>query len=148
MTIAVSGASGLVGSALVARLRENGKEVLPLVRNSSTDVAGVLWNPDTGKIESAKLEGVEAVVHLAGENISTNRWTTAKKQRIRDSRVRGTELLCRALADLEQPPATLIAASAIGYYGDRGDHPCDESTASGSDFLAEVCRDWEAATSS
>jgi uncharacterized protein (TIGR01777 family) len=100
----------------------------------------------TGSIDQARLEGLDGVVHLAGESIATGRWTAEKKARIRDSRVKGTRLLCESLARLDQPPRVLVSASAIGYYGDRGDEILHEDSASGSGFLAEVCHMWEAAT--
>ena len=150
MKILVSGSTGLVGSALVPVLRSAGHEVIRLVRRPSAalgpDDATVQWNPETGELDGSRLEGIEAVVHLAGENIAARRWTAAQKARIRDSRVRGTALLSDRLANLAQPPATLVAASAIGYYGDRGDELLSEDSPSGNDFLSEVCRQWEAAS--
>ena len=107
----------------------------------------VSWDPAKGTIDAGKLEGFDAVVHLAGENIAGGRWTEQRKARIRDSRVQGTRLLCEALAKLANKPKTLISASAIGYYGERGDEILDESSPPGSDmFLVEVCKEWEAAT--
>lgn len=141
--VVISGASGLVGGALSDHLLERGWTVLPLVRR---DEPGIRWDPVAGTIDTAALEGVEAVVHLAGESLVQGRWTDAKKTRIRRSRVRGTTLLCEALASLEQRPRCLISASAIGYYGDRGDRLLDERSAAGEGFLAEVCQAWEAAT--
>lgn len=150
MKILVSGSSGLVGSALVPVLRSAGHEVIRLVRSSSAPSgpgdSTVQWNPETGELDGSRLEGIEAVIHLAGENIAARRWTAAQKARIRDSRVRGTALLSDRLANLSQPPATLVAASAIGFYGDRGDELLSEDSSSGNDFLSEVCRQWEAAS--
>lgn len=150
MKILVSGSSGLVGSALLPVLRSAGHEVVRLVRGpsglSGPGDATVQWDPEKGELDGSRLEGIEAVVHLAGENIAARRWTAAQKARIRDSRVRGTALLSDRLANLAQPPATLVAASAIGFYGDRGDELLDEDSASGNDFLSEVCRQWEAAS--
>jgi uncharacterized protein (TIGR01777 family) len=147
MRVLVSGATGLIGSALVPFLEKEGHEVVRLVRASprpgSDDVA---WDPAAGRLEPGRLEGLDAVVHLAGENISEGRWTAEKKARIRDSRVKGTTLLCEALARLERPPAVLANASAIGYYGDRGDEALTEESPPGTDFLAGVCQQWEAAT--
>ena len=150
MKILVSGSTGLVGSALVPVLRSDGHEVIRLVRRPSAALgpedATIQWNPETGELDGSRLEGIEAVVHLAGENIAARRWTAAQKARIRDSRVRGTALLSDRLANLAQPPATLVAASAIGFYGDRGDELLNEDSPSGNDFLSEVCRQWEAAS--
>jgi uncharacterized protein (TIGR01777 family) len=146
MKIAVSGASGLVGSALLKKLKADQHEVVPLVRGTAGGVGAAGWDPDAGTIESEKMEGLQAVVHLAGENVATGRWTAEKKRKIRDSRVRGTKFLSETLTQLQQPPATLIAASAIGFYGNRGNELCDETTPSGDDFLADVCCEWEAST--
>jgi len=147
MKIVVSGSSGLIGSALTQALnrRAGDHEVVPLVRRRlSPGEHALAWDPERGTIDRAGLEGADAVIHLAGENV-VGRWSPAKKQRIYDSRVRGTHLLCDALAGLQRPPATLLAASAIGYYGDRGDEAVTEESAPGEDFLAHVSRDWEAA---
>ena len=150
MKILVSGSTGLVGSALLPVLRSAGHEVIRLVRSSSAPSgpgdSTVQWSPETGELDGSRLEGIEAVVHLAGENIAARRWSAAQKARIRDSRVQGTALLSDRLANLAQPPATLVAASAIGYYGDRGDELLNEDSSSGNDFLSEVCRQWEAAS--
>ena len=150
MKILVSGSSGLVGSALLPVLRSAGHEVVRLVRRpsalSGSGDSTVQWNPERGELDGGRLEGIEAMVHLAGENIAARRWTAAQKARIRDSRVRGTALLSDRLANLARPPATLVAASAIGFYGDRGDERLHEDSASGNDFLSEVCRQWEAAS--
>jgi uncharacterized protein len=147
MKIIVSGASGLIGAALVPALRGDGHEVLALSRSSqsSTGTLGLVWNPETGFIDRAGLEGCDAVVHLAGENIAGKRWTASFKQRLRDSRVKGTRLLADTLARLARPPAVLVCASATGIYGDRGDEVLTEDSATGQGFLAELGRDWEAA---
>ncbi len=142
--VAISGASGLVGRALSAYLARRGWSVVPLVRCS--DQPGVRWDPLVGILDSAALEGFDAVVHLAGESLAEGRWTAAKMARIRSSRVSGTRLLSSTLADLKRPPSCLVAASAIGYYGDRGDQLLDENSSAGRGFLAEVCQAWEAAT--
>jgi uncharacterized protein (TIGR01777 family) len=148
MKIVVSGSTGLIGSALTTALnrRAGDHEVVPLVRRRvSPGEHALAWDPERGTIDRAGLEGADAVIHLAGENV-VGRWSPAKKQRIYDSRVKGTRLLCDAFAGLQRPPATLLAASAIGYYGDRGDEVVTEESAPGDDFLAHVSRDWEAAT--
>lgn len=145
--IAVTGASGLVGGALVPTLRRNGFEVLRLVRRATQADDEARWDPDGGTIDTASLQGIDGAIHLAGDNVASGRWTEAKKASIRDSRVRGTKLLAGALAELSPKPAVMVSASAIGYYGTRGDETLDESAAQGSGFLASVCREWEAATS-
>jgi hypothetical protein len=147
MKILVTGASGLVGSALVPFLVSKGHEVVRLVRSEPKPGATeIRWNPERGVDDTARLEGLDAVVHLAGENISEGRWTDEKKTRIRESRVKGTRVLAEALAQLAAPPKVLVSASAIGFYGSRGDEVLTEQSASGDDFLAEVCREWELAT--
>jgi uncharacterized protein len=146
MRIVVSGSTGLIGSALMSALRSLRHEVVALVRRRvSPGERALAWDPERGTIDRAGLEGADAVMHLAGENVF-ERWSTAKQQRIRDSRVQGTRLVCDALAALQRPPATLLAASAIGYYGDRGAEALTEESTPGDDFLARVARDWEAAT--
>lgn len=147
MKILVSGSSGLVGSALMRHLAAQGHEPVRLVRSRQERLSqDIFWDPDSGEIEFERLERMDAVVHLAGENIASGRWTAQRKARIRHSRVAGTELLCSALAELAHPPSAVISASAVGYYGDRGDEPLDEDSESGHGFLASVCRDWETAT--
>ena len=145
MKILVTGASGLVGSALVPLLAGGGHEVARLGRSAPAP-GDIRWDPAAGVLEAGALEGLDGVVHLAGENIAAGRWTEARKRRIKASRVNGTRLLARALAGLERPPRVLVSASAIGFYGDRGDEDLTEGSAAGSGFLAEVCREWEAAT--
>jgi uncharacterized protein (TIGR01777 family) len=147
MRVAVTGSTGLIGTALVARLREAGHEVTRLVRDRSRARApgSVFWDPLRGEIDAPGLEGHDVVVHLAGESL-VGIWTRAKKRRIRDSRVRGTRVLAEALAGLARPPRVLLAASAIGFYGPREpDEVVDESTPAGRGFLAEVAVEWEAA---
>lgn len=146
MKILVSGSHGLVGSALVQSLKSDGHEVFSLVRRPPRSDAEVEWYPDRGSLALSRLEGTDAVVHLAGESIASGRWTANKKQRIRDSRVQATTVLSEALANLKEPPGILISASAIGYYGDRGNLILTEATAPGNDFLAGVCVAWERAT--
>ena len=145
MKIAITGSAGLVGSALVPFLTTGGHHVTRIVRTSTIE-ANALWNPGTGQIDAGRLEGLDAVVHLAGENIAARRWNAEQKARIRDSRVQGTKFLCETLAKLQRPPRVLISASAIGFYGDQGDRELTEKSPSGSGFLPEVCREWEAAT--
>jgi uncharacterized protein (TIGR01777 family) len=147
MKILVSGSTGLVGSALVPRLKAEGHEVLRLVRSAPTKGTGeVYWNPEKGTLDAEEIEGVEGVVHLAGESIAEGRWTEEKKQRIRESRVKGTTLISETLARLKTRPRVLVSASAVGFYGSRGDEHLNEQSASGDDFLAEVCRAWELST--
>jgi uncharacterized protein (TIGR01777 family) len=144
--ILVTGSSGLIGSALVPFLNARGHAVVRLVRTESGHGAGdVWWDPVAGVLDRAPIEGFDAVVHLAGDDISSGAWTPAKKARIRASRVAGTQLLARTLASLGRPPGVLACASAVGFYGDRGDEILTEESGPGTGFLASVCRDWEAA---
>lgn len=147
LRIAVSGASGLLGSALVPFLKAGGHDVIRLVRTGATDdPEAVYWNHRTEEIERAKLEGLDAVIHLAGENVSGVRWTEEKKTRILTSREQGTAFLAETLAALAAPPRTLISASGIGYYGDTGRAAVTETAPPGEQgFLALVARAWEAA---
>ena len=149
MRVAVTGSTGLIGRAVVERLEAEGHQAVRVVRpTGSHDPPGqavVRWDPSAGEMDAGALEGLDAVVHLAGEPIAARRWSVEQKGRIADSRVRGTTLLAGALARLDQPPAVLVSASAIGYYGDRGGERLDEASSSGRGFLAQVCRDWEAA---
>lgn len=146
LDIAVSGASGLVGSTLVAALSAGGHRVRSIVRRPSGRADEILWDPVAGRIDGASLEGVDAVVNLAGENIAGGRWTAERKARIRASRVDGTALIARTLAGLDRRPEVLVTASAVGYYGDRGAEKLDETSRPGAGFLAGTCVDWEAAT--
>jgi uncharacterized protein (TIGR01777 family) len=146
LSLIVTGASGLIGSALVARLIADGHRVQRMVRRPARS-GEITWDPARGKIDTAALEAVDGVIHLAGENIGV-RWTRSRRARIRESRVRGTRLLSETLAGLAQPPRVLISASAVGIYGNRGNQPLTESTPPGDptrDFLVAVCREWEAA---
>lgn len=146
LTVAVTGATGMIGSALVARLRAQGHVVRRLVRASrSAEQDDIVWDPSHGVLDAQKLEGTDAVVHLAGEPIA-RRWTPERRRSIRDSRVKGTELLARGIASLTVKPRVMLSGSAIGFYGDRGDAPTDETTPHGSGFLSQVVQEWEAAT--
>jgi uncharacterized protein (TIGR01777 family) len=140
--ILVSGSSGLIGAALVPALQSNGYEVVRLVRGASAS-GRVGWDP-ARPLAPESVSGFEVIIHLAGESI-VGRWTEAKKRRIRESRVQGTRALAAALAKAPQPPRLLISASAIGYYGNRGEETLREDSSSGDGFLPEVCREWEAA---
>jgi uncharacterized protein (TIGR01777 family) len=144
--VVISGASGLIGRALTASLHADGHTVLRLRRGGVTDGDEIGWDPAEGRIDAPALEGVDAVMHLAGEGIGERRWTDEQKQRIRDSRVRGTAVLAAAVASREQKPRVFVSASAIGYYGSRGDELLSESSGAGADFLAELCVAWEAET--
>jgi hypothetical protein len=146
MKFVISGATGLIGTALAARVRRSGHDVVPLVRRPlRPGERAIRWDPAAGTIDRAALEGCDVVVQLAGESV-LGYWTAAKKRRIRESRVAGTRLVSEAIAGLAQRPRVLLAASAIGYYGDRGAEELTERSAPGNDFLAQVAREWEAAT--
>jgi uncharacterized protein (TIGR01777 family) len=145
MKIAVTGSHGLVGSALVVHLRAAHHEVIPIVREKAGS-GEIAWDPRTGTIDSRSLNGLDAVVHLAGAGVGDHRWSQRYKEVIRASRVDGTSALADALAELSVPPKVLVSASAVGYYGTRGDEELTESSGPGSGFLADVCAQWEAAT--
>jgi uncharacterized protein (TIGR01777 family) len=145
MRIAVTGASGLIGSALAGSLTADGHEVVRLVRRTPQGPQEARWDPLAGTVDTAALAGCEAIVHLAGAGVGDRRWTEARKKVIRDSRVLGTAAIARAAAGLAAPPRVLVCGSAIGYYGDTGDAWVDEDSPRGSGFLAEVVADWEAA---
>jgi NAD dependent epimerase/dehydratase family enzyme len=146
VSILVSGSHGLIGSALIPTLAARGHRIVRLVRHRvSRSADEVAWDPAAGWIDAPALEGLEAVIHLAGEPIAAGRWTAARKARIRGSRIGGTRLLAEALARLRRTPQALICASATGYYGSRGEEILVEESAPGTGFLAEACRDWEAA---
>jgi uncharacterized protein (TIGR01777 family) len=146
MHVLVSGSSGLLGRALTEVLATGGHRVRRLVRSQpQRDREELHWDPQRGVLDTQALDDLDAVVHLAGENIAEGRWTTAKKRRIRSSRVESTRLLAGALAELARPPKVFVSASAIGYYGHRPDEILREDSRSGSGFLPSVCREWEAA---
>lgn len=145
MRILVTGATGLVGTAFTSLAAARHYDIVALTRKARSE-HDIEWDPQNGTIQASRLEGFDAVVHLAGDSIAAGRWSQAKKTRIRDSRVQGTKLLCKTLAQLKDRPSTLISASAIGYYGDRGDQILDENSAAGSLFLSELCKAWEQAT--
>jgi uncharacterized protein (TIGR01777 family) len=136
----------MLGSAFASVATTGGNEVARLLRRSAEAPDEIQWDPASGTIDAEALSGIDALVHLAGDNISEGRWTTAKKERIRASRVEGTRLIAETLAKLDPKPRVLVAASATGFYGDRGDDVLDENAKMGEGFLAEVCRDWEEAT--
>ncbi len=145
LRIAVTGSTGLVGSQLVSFLRSGGHTVLPIVRKLTGALDEIYWNPQTEVIDATGLEGVDAVIHLAGASIADGRWTQAQKHRIAESRVRGTALLAETLAKLSRPPKVLVSASAVGFYGDRGETIITEALPAGDGFLSGVCAAWEAA---
>lgn len=138
MRVAVTGSSGFIGRALLASLRGDGHEVVPVTRPG-------VWDVDAGTIDTAALEGVDAVVHLAGEGIGNRRWNAEHKRKVKESRSKGTALLAGALAGLDRPPSVLVSGSAVGFYGDRGDEVLTEASGPGDDFLAEVVTAWEEA---
>ena len=144
MKVVVSGASGLIGSALVPALEAAGHDVLRLVRGNARGASEVAWDPAAGTIDSAALAGVDAAVNLSGANLNL-RWTAARKVEIRDSRVSSTSLLARTLAELEPRPRVFVSAGGCGIYGDRGDEVLTEESELGTGFLADVGRAWEAA---
>lgn len=145
MKVLVTGSSGLVGKALCAFLGTGGHQVVRLVRRDPRDPSEARWDTRTGEIDARALEDADAVVHLAGESIAEGRWNAEKKRRIRDSRVLGTRALATSLAARTTCPATFVCASAIGFYGDRGDEVLTEASGSGTGFLPDTCREWEAA---
>ena len=147
MKILVTGSTGLVGSVLIPSLKSKGHQVVRLVRSAPKDSeTEIYWNPQKGTLSADSVEGFDAVVHLAGDNLAEGRWTDEKKRSIRESRTKGTTLLSETLAKLERKPEVLVSASAVGFYGSRGDELLTEESASGDDFLAEVCRAWELST--
>ena len=145
MHVLMTGSSGLIGAALARSLNASGHQIRRLLRTETADRDATSWDPVTGTFAKGAFDGVDAVVHLAGENIASRRWTPAQKAAIRDSRVDGTRRLCDAVAGLESPPGVLVAASALGYYGDRADELLDETASPGTGFLSAVCQEWEGA---
>jgi uncharacterized protein len=143
--IAITGARGLIGSMLVPHLRAEGHQVVPIVRGRAA-LNEITWDPEAGVIDADALRGVDAVVHLAGAGVGDHRWSASYKGTILSSRVKGTTTLSEALSRLPQPPAVMVSASAVGFYGSRGDEILTEDSASGAGFLADVCRQWESAT--
>lgn len=144
--LAITGASGFVGSAAVQHFERAGYRVVRLVRGGSRGAGTAAWDPATGELDRPGLGTVDVVIHLAGENIASKRWSTARKKAIADSRIPVTERLCRRLAALDPKPRVLVSASAVGIYGDRGDELIDEASPAGTGFLAEVTKAWEEAT--
>jgi uncharacterized protein (TIGR01777 family) len=144
--VAISGAHGLLGTALTASLQADGHRVLRFVRGGVTGDDTIGWDPETGRIDAPALEGLDAVVHLAGEGIGERRWTDEQKRRILESRTKGTAALAGAVASRENKPKVLVSASAVGYYGDRGDEMLTEDSPPGTGFLTDICKAWEAET--
>lgn len=147
MKVLVSGGTGLIGASLVRALEKEKHEVTLLARTEAVQAPRILWDPESGKVSPPLLEGFDAVVHLAGESIANHRWTPSVKERILESRTRGTGLLSQILGGLSRPPKVLVSASAIGFYGDRGEEVLTEESPAGSGFLAEVCQAWESSCS-
>jgi uncharacterized protein (TIGR01777 family) len=145
MKIAVTGASGLIGQPLVAHLRHQGHDVYRMVRRATSAPDEITWNPESGFVDLEKLAGTEAVIHLAGAGVGDHRWTDAYKKEIRDSRVKGTDTIARAIASLDPKPRVFVSGSAIGFYGDTGDRIVTETNPAGHGFLADVVVAWEAA---
>lgn len=146
MDIAITGSTGLIGEALRASLLADGHRVVRVVRRAASGPDEIRWDPAAGQLDPADLAGLDAVVHLAGEGIAEKRWTDAQKRRILTSRTEGTGLVARAMAECgADGPRVLVSGSAIGWYGDRGDEQLTEASAAGTGFLADVCRQWEAA---
>jgi uncharacterized protein len=146
MDVAVTGSRGFIGSALLPALTREGHRPVRIVRGRAAHEDELSWDPEAGTIDADGLESIGGVVHLAGAGIGDKRWTDARKRLILESRTKGTRLLARTLSGLTRPPSALVSASAIGYYGNRGDEPLDEQSAPGDDFVARVCVQWEAAT--
>jgi uncharacterized protein len=148
MKVAITGASGLIGSALCTYITQKGHDVLRIVRKKTSDAQEIFWDTENKKLEVDKLEGVDAIVHMAGESIASSRWSEAQKAKIRNSRIEGTKQLADAISKLAKPPKVVVSGSAIGFYGNRGNEDLTEQSQPGTGFLADVCRDWEQAISS
>ena len=146
MNILITGSTGLIGSSLSHSLVQQKHRILAMVRKKPVFDDQVYWDPTRSILDAGKLEGLDAVIHLAGESITGGRWTKKKKERILESRIRGTRLLSKTLAGLASPPGVFISASATGYYGNRGDELLNESSGPGTGFLPELCRQWEKET--
>ena len=144
MKIVISGASGLIGTQLVTSLKSSGHKVVQLVRRSAA-VGQIMWDPKSGKLDPASLEGCDAVIHLSGAGIGDKRWSDAYRKEILDSRTQTTALLATTIASLQRKPSVFLSGSAIGIYGARGDEQLTETSAHGTGFLADVCEQWEAA---
>lgn len=145
MNVVVSGASGLIGTALVRSLRADGHDITRLVRRTPTAGDEAQWDPATRQVDVAVVDGADAVIHLAGAGVADHRWTDEYQQTILRSRVDGTTTIASAVAEAKRPPRVLVCASAVGYYGDRGDELLDETSSRGAGFLADVVEQWEAA---
>lgn len=144
MNIAITGSSGLIGSNLIPFLKTKGHSVVKILRSyPQDDKTDINWLPETGDWSTAYGNGLDGIVHLAGENIAAGRWTKEKKNRILKSRVYGTKALCETVSNLAKPPKALVCASAVGFYGDRRDEILNEESSNGSGFLSEVCQEWE-----
>lgn len=147
MRVLIVGSSGMIGSSLVRYFHQCGVEVIRLFRCGTSNISeNFCWDPISGKIEKKYLENLDAIINLAGDSVASGRWTPKKKKKIWDSRVIGTQNLCKALSEVNYPPKVLINASAIGYYKNSGDLPIDENGTLGNSFLSSVCQDWELAT--
>lgn len=148
LKILISGSSGLVGSSLYDFLKSGGHNVFRLVRNQTSAQDEIYWDPENNQIDKSKLEGFDVVIHLAGENIASKRWTNSQKQKIAASRIHGTTTIAEALKHLKQAPRVFLSASAIGFYGDRPQEICNETSSIGNGFLADTCKQWEDASKS
>src|SRR5262245_49035119 len=145
VNVVISGGTGLIGSALAGSLAADGHRVVRLARPQSKAASGptIAWDPAAGTIDTAALEGTDAVVNLAGTGIGDKKWTPARKQEVLESRLQATGLLARTVAGLADPPAVFVSASGVGYYGNRGDERLTEDSAPGGDFVADLCLQWE-----